>query len=108
MTADLLILAAVLAALAYLATGWHLARKRLPQAWANARDRWTIPEYARSSVRWQTAWMILFWLVLLPCRSLMAHADQVLAAGDPQELERGIRERDRRIAELERETGIRP
>lgn len=105
----LIVIAAVLAGLAaYLAAGWHIARKRLPRAWAKARENWHFDNSIRSSVRWQTIGTCLVWPAVLLWCAIAARMDQVIDAGDPVELERKIRDRDRRIAQLEREAGIRP
>ena len=95
---DLLI--ALFAAAVYLAVGWRIAVRSLPRAWANARSHWSFEDSARESVIVQTVCMFLLWPVYLSIRTASARLGRVIDEGDPERLKD-------RIAELERELGIR-
>jgi hypothetical protein len=84
----------------YLAAGWHIALRCLPRSWVNARATWSDKDMIRVSVKQQTAFMFLAWPAYLTIRVLSAQLGRVVDAGDPQKLKK-------RIAELERELGIR-
>jgi hypothetical protein len=84
----------------YLATGWTIARRRIPRAWANARSTWTAEASIRSSVKEQTFCVFLFWPVYLSVSAVSARLGSAIDAGDPERLKA-------RIAELERELGYR-
>jgi hypothetical protein len=102
-------LAIVLAAIAaYLTAGAAIARRHLPRAWAKARDFWCESGNIRGSVKAQTIAMFLLWPVMLAGLAVTGRLDHVIDAADPVMLARKIGERDRRIAQLEREAGIRP
>lgn len=90
----------------YLAVGWYLAKKDMPNAWRRARGRWTVPSLVRGSVKEQTVYMTLFWPVLGPTRLLASHLDSAISNRDPAELQRQLKERAQYIAKLERELGI--
>jgi hypothetical protein len=100
----------ILGIAAYLAIyhtlGWHLARRDLPNAWRRARTDWHSGEVIKESVRAQTMCMILLWPVLAPARSLWGRFAQTVDATDPRERERKLAEREKRIAQLERQLGI--
>jgi hypothetical protein len=97
--AVLLITLSVIAA--YLAAGWRIAMRSLPRAWSNARDEWgSCEDFIRTSVKGQTICMFLFWPVYLSVRAVSDRLGGVIDAGDPERLKA-------RIAELERELGIR-
>lgn len=92
---------------AYLAVGWRMAVRGLPVAWANARREWHLEATIRGSVKAQTICMLLFWPVFLTVRAVSARLGTVIDAGDPVRLKAQVAERDARIAEMERELGIR-
>lgn len=104
MIAAIIALAAVIA---YLLTGWRLAVRDIPQAWVRARRDWLEETNQRGSVKIQTAGMFLFWPALTVARMMSDRLGRVVDAGDPKRLAAQIAERDRRIAELESELGIR-
>jgi hypothetical protein len=104
-----LVLAAVLAvAAAYLFAGWRIAMSQLPRAWETARQTWYAEDNIRSSVREQTWCMAFFWPLIMPSRVLSRRMDARIDRGDPVALARKVADRDRRIAQLERELGIKP
>lgn len=102
MDALVVLLITLSGATVYLAAGWRIAMRHLPRAWASARAEWGIcgEDYIRGSVKEQTAAMFLFWPVYLSVRAASARLGRVVDAGDPERLKA-------RIAELERELGIR-
>jgi hypothetical protein len=96
----------------YLFIGWRIATIQLPVTWAKARY-WDAGGDLHVAVRWRTAAIVLFWLPFLIGRVIRALAgrvlgrvDQVLDAGDPVALAAKVAERDRHIAQLERDLGI--
>ena len=100
-------LAAVLAALlAWLAAGMAIARRRMPVIWRKARAAWHFEDSIRGSVRGQVACTVIAWPVVLLTAVLTTRIDRLADQGDPVTLARQVAERDRRIAQLERELGI--
>lgn len=103
-----LVAAIVLASIAaYLAMGWWLAMRDLPQAQIRARRHWHYNDTIRSSVKEQTVSMCLVWPVLSPLRAFSCRLDEAIDARDPDLLAAKVAERDQRIAQLERELGMR-
>ena len=102
MVALVVLLIALPGAAVYLVAGWRIAVRNLPRAWAKTRGEWgTLGEdYIRGSVKTQTACMFLFWPVYLTVTATSDRLGRVVDAGDPVRLKA-------RIAELERELGIR-
>ena len=103
MNALAVLLIALSGAAVYLAAGWRIAVRGLPRAWANARHEWGGgygDDLVRTSVKGQTICMFLFWPVYLSVRAASARLGRVIDTGDPERLKA-------RIAELERELGIR-
>jgi hypothetical protein len=107
MVALVVLLIALSGAAVYLVAGWRIAVRNLPRAWEHARSEWgggfdsqMQRDLIRSSVRGQVVAMILFWPVILTYLALSARLDRAVDAGDPVRLKA-------RIAELERELGIR-
>jgi hypothetical protein len=107
---------------AYLFIGWRLAIRRLPALWEEAR-RTEIDAYpnilaacpyrapsmlaaARSQVRDRTMGLIFFWPLIFTARAVRGRLDQAIDAGDSVGLAAKVAARDRRIAQLERDLGI--
>jgi hypothetical protein len=93
---------------AYLFVGWRIAMNQLPAAWTRARKEWHAEDMRRGSVRGQTTAVLFFWPLVLTARAIRGHLDQVIDARDPVALAAKITERDRRIAQLERDLGYTP
>lgn len=107
MSALIIAAIAVASIAAYLFTGYRIAIRQLPQAWAIARQVWSGDgTYTRGSVRQQTGCMIFFWPLILLGRRVRLRMDVLIDTGDPVALARKVAERDKRIAQLERELGI--
>lgn len=107
MTATLITLGILAFAAAYLVIGWTLAMRDMPNAWSRARREWAIEEHVRDSVRAQTLLLVFGWPVLFPLGEFLSRLDSAMTERDPRVLKRRLDERDRRIAELERELEIR-
>jgi hypothetical protein len=106
MTVASILIVALVCVVVHLVVGVRVAAGKSPAMWAAARERWTINEYVRSSVRARTLAMVLLWPALLPLGWLSGQLDQFADQGDPRLIREQVRQRDRRIAELERELGI--
>lgn len=91
---------------AYFAAGWRIAVNRLPKAWAIARREWSSEDTIRGSVKEQTVCMTLSWPIYLTWCAVSDRLGEVTEHADPVSLAAKIRERDARIAELERELGV--
>jgi len=91
---------------AYFALGWWLAKRDLPRAWAVARNEWSQESFILDSVKGQTIATFLCWPVVMPARALNRALTHTVAAHDPREKDRRIREQATRIKDLERELGI--
>jgi hypothetical protein len=105
----LVIAAIVLVSVAvYLLWGWHLAMTQLPVSRAIAFAEWSSERSRRSSLRQQTACIALFWPLMMPFRVARTRLDEAIDGRDPVALAAKVAERDRYIAQLEREAGIRP
>jgi hypothetical protein len=91
----------------YFAIGYCLAIWNIPGSWNRARITWSDTTNQRGDVRVSFITMLLLWPLRLPVRLIASRVDAVITARDPQELERRLRDRDTRIAELERELGYR-
>jgi hypothetical protein len=93
---------------AYLLAGWRIAVSQLPRAWAVARRDWPEARSQRGSVKAMTFFMFLGWPYYLAYLRISARLGEVADAGDPVALAAKVAERDRRIAQLERELGYPP
>lgn len=91
---------------AYFSTGYAIAKHRLPEIWARARERRTFDDTVRSAVKEYIIGYTLFWPVMLPIHTISDHMNEMVTNSDPKEKERKLREARQRIRELERETGI--
>lgn len=91
----------------YFLCGWLAAVRNLPRAWREARAFWHDSDMARTSVKTRTAFMLLLWVFYIPGRAICDWFGHVVDAGDPEVLADRIRAQQKRIAELEREAGIR-
>jgi hypothetical protein len=91
---------------AYLTVGWKLAMRDIPNARRRAEAAWHHSDIVRTSVKEQTVCMVLFWPLLLPWRRMNTKFGHVIDNHDPSAINEQIRERDQRIAELERELGL--
>jgi hypothetical protein len=88
---------------AYFAAGVLTCRRRLPIIWKHARREWSgIDSYVRSSVRWRIIGTVLAGPVLLLAVDFGGRLDRFAEGGDPKILAAKLREREQRIAELER------
>lgn len=99
---------------AYFGVGWRLAKWDMPRAWAGAirensssYDGEVYEDMARQSVAFQTMGTIILWPVMIPFWRLLVPAIKgAVEQGDPRALQREIKARDERIAELEKELGL--
>ncbi len=91
---------------AYFACGVYWAKRDLPRAVERAREDWHYENSIRESVRIQTACMILFWPAVFMVRAFSSAVDAAASRVDPEKLKQEIAERDKKIAEMERELGI--
>jgi hypothetical protein len=95
----LIVLASIVA---YFVVGYLLAVRDMPDLWARARKSWSTEDTQRSSVHMASAMTFLFWPFRWPFVLLFNTADRV----DPQRLQEEVEERDRKIADLERQLRI--
>ena len=90
----------------YLVVGWQIAVHEIPVAWTRAREEWYSEDLQRESVCWQTIRVFFLWPVIFTVRRIRRRFDQAIDAGDPVALAAKVAERDQRIAQLERDLGI--
>lgn len=96
----------------YFTVGFTWSRRMLPKWWEIARREWRSyswdddedSTHQRSSVKEQFFWKAVTWPVFLTIHTI--DLDRVIDSGDPRKLEARLKERDRRIDELERELGM--
>jgi hypothetical protein len=107
----LLIVLATLAA--YVGIGWWLAKRDMHRAWERARKQWSTEQNARGSVMEQTFAMAALWWFVIPTRAATRALGGAVDRADPKMRERemkarelDLREREAKIARLERELGI--
>lgn len=107
----LLIVLAILAA--YVGIGWWLAKRDMPRAWVRAREQWHTERIIRESVMAQTVCVTLLWPFVIPTRGALCILRGAVDRADPKMLEREMKARDRelrereaKIARLERDLGI--
>lgn len=99
----MLTLVIVLASIAaYLFIGSKVAMGAVPQLWVRARKNWSTEHYVREAVVAGVVARWLCWPVMCAYELLARSID----ARDPKEAERRKREMEARIAELERELGL--
>lgn len=91
---------------AYFAVGVLLAVRDIPNAWDRARRGWQFHETQRSSARMQTFCTALAWPVLVPLRYVTTRLGQIVDERDPETLRAQLNDRERVIADLERELGV--
>ena len=91
----------------YLVIGWQLAVHELPAVWAWAREEWYSEDLQRENVCKQTIRIFFFWPVIFASGAIRSRFDQFIDAGDPVGLAAKVADRDRRIAQLEHDLGIR-
>lgn len=106
MTALIIVGIVVASLVAYLGVGWALAKRDLVNAWARARRDWYSKNSIRASVKTQTVAFTLLWPFVAPIRAFSTRLESVVTRGDPAELRRQLADRERHIANLERELGI--
>lgn len=94
------------ALLAWLAAGRAIALRRMPAIWRKARAAWHFEDSIRGSVRGQVVCTVIAWPLVLLTAAVTVRIDRMADQGDPVELRRKVAERDRRIAQLERDLGI--
>lgn len=104
----LVVVAIVLGCIAaYLLAGWRIAMKHLPQSRAQAIQAWSSEQNRRESVRARTACILFFWPFIMTVRAACGRLDEAIDSRDPVALAAKVAEKDRYIAQLEREAGIR-
>jgi len=91
---------------AYLATGATLAIRSLPRAWETARKHWG-ESMAPASVKGMTIAMFTLWPFYLSVLAFNSGLGRIIDRGDPRAVAEKIRQQQERIANLERELGIR-
>jgi hypothetical protein len=82
----------------YFGIGYWLAVRDMPNLWARTRKQWSYEDTRWSAVQGGTVLTFFLWPFRWPLVLLFNTADR----RDPERLEKEIRERDARIAELER------
>jgi len=93
---------------AYMAAGYYAALRNLPRAWGKARDSWYgIDDTVRTSVKGQTIAMFTLWPAYLTLIFASDRLSRFVEAADPEVAAEKIRQQERRIAQLERDLGIR-
>lgn len=102
---------AVLLTCGYLAIGYRCAIRNLPRSIRRAGKEWGWDDigtpYARGDVRIGFITMLLFWVVRIPMNAVSNNLDSVIDQHNPEAMEKRVAEQDQRIAELERELGMR-
>lgn len=91
----------------YFLAGWLAAVRNLPRAWAESRKQWKLEDLARDSVKARTASMVMFWPFYLPGRAIGVFFGHVIDAGDPEVIARKSKDQQVRIAQLEKDLGLR-
>lgn len=91
----------------YLLAGTLAATRNLPRAWAEARNQWCSDEMVRTSVKARTVCMLLFWPFYIPARIVGVFFGHVIDSGDPEVIAAKVRKQQQRIAQLERDLGLR-
>lgn len=96
-----------LGVLGYLAGGVASAYTLLPGLWENARHNYHYSVAAQRSYVAFHAWMtLLLWPATMTAYTLYRGTEKFIDLRDPQRAERERAARAKRIAELERETGL--